>query len=398
MRYLVVGGSVAGLSGVKAVKANDPGAEVTLVTDEEAFYYRPLIPFIVDGSKTDEEIKFTEDAADLSGVEVVYGRAVALDIDKKEVALGSGKKTAFDRLLIATGGVPVIPDVPGISRAVTLRTLDDARRLNRASRGAGSAAVVGGGFVGLKAAAALRKLGLDVTVVERLGHILYPRVDESGAAFLTGRFEEAGIRVLTDETVSEVLSDAIVLGSGKRVPAGVVVAAVGVRANAGWLEGAGVKVDKGVAVDERLMTGAEGVYAAGDVVQAMELASGKEAVSALWSSAVEMGRSAGANMAGGKVPFRGFLGVMNATEFEGVPMVSVGAVTGGEGEVFTESGPDGYRKLVFYGERLVGALFMGDVRKAGIYTSLVRNAIPLGKLKDRAVRNRLSFADFVQAA
>lgn len=397
MRYAIVGGSAAGLSALRAVRAHDPSGKVVLISGEKEFYYRPLIPYVVEGSRAAEDIALVEETADFHGVEVVFERAASLDAAKKEISLESGRKVGFDRLLIATGGAALVPGVPGIGRAFTLRTLDDARRLGEASRGAGSAVVMGGGFVGLKAAAALKKIGMKVAVVEKLGQVLYPRLDGKGAEILSRRLSRAGIDILTGETVAEVLPREVRLGSGVVLKADVVVAAVGVRPGTEWLGGSGLGVERAVVVDEMLMTSAEGIYAAGDVAQGRELVGGAPAVSALWTNAFEMGRAAGANMAGGKVKYPGFLGVMNATEFEGLPVVSVGDVAG-EGEVFASSGGEGYRKLVFRGGRLVGAIFMGDIRRAGIYTNLIKNAVPVGKFKDRAVDGSLSFADFLPAA
>lgn len=395
MQYVIVGGSIAGASAIRAIRANDPEGVITLVTAEKPFYYRPLIPLIIDGDITDEDIFFPEDIETSLGIQLVSDRAVALDPEKKELTLDSASRLEYDKLLIATGSIPLLPDVPGTEKAFTLRTLNDAHKIKEAAAGARKTVILGGGFVGIKAASALSKLGHDITIIEKLSQILYPRLDQKSADIVQKRIEKKGIRCITTDTITEVLDGGVKLTSGDVIEADLVILAVGINPNTEWLEGSGLKIEKAMVVDELLKTSAENCYAAGDVVQALDLVEHEPAVSVLWTNAVDMGKAAGTNMAGGKKRYPGLLSVLNATEIEGIPLVSAGAVTDGGGEVFIDNGYDGYRKLVFRDDRLIGAIFMGRLKNTGIYINLIKNQTPLGNLKDKAIKGTLTYVDFM---
>ncbi len=395
MKYVIVGGSIAGASAIKAIRANDPNGVITLVTAENPFYYRPLIPLIIDDEITDEDIFFPEDIETSHGIRLISDTAVALDTEKKEVMLASAGRLRYDKLLIATGSVPLLPDVPGTEKAFTLRTLTDAHKIKEAAAGSGKTVILGGGLVGIKAAGSLLKLGHNVTIIEKLSQILYPRLDQKGADIVQKKLEEKGLRFITTETITEVLDSGVRLTSGDVIDADLVILAIGVSPNTGWLQGSGLKTEKAVVVDELLKTSVEDCYAAGDVVQAMDLVEDEAAVSVLWTNAVDMGKAAGTNMSGGKRRYPGLLSVLNATEIEGVPMVSAGTVAKDGGEVFIDNGNDGYRKLVFRDDRLIGAIFMGRLKNSGIYTNLIKNQTPLGDLKDKAIKGTLSYVDFM---
>ncbi len=175
-----------------------------------------------------------------------------------------------------------------------------------------------------------------------------------------------------------------------------VCVAVGVTPNLAWLAGSGIATDQGILVDKRLATSSGAVYAAGDVVQTRDLITGKPLVSGLWTNAVDMGKVAGTNMAGGKASYEGGLETMNATEIEGLAMISVGdilaEIPGSEVAIRRRDGS--YRKLVFDHDRLTGAVFIGEIANAGVYTALIRSGKQLGRLKETAITRPLTYADF----
>lgn len=398
MQYVIVGGSIAAASAIKSIRANDSEGSLTVVSQEKPFYYRPMIPLIVDGSISETDITFSDDFIGTLGIEVVSDQAVSLAPGKKELMLASGNKLKYEKLLIATGSRPLLPNIPGVENAFTLRTLEDANKINEAAGRAKQAAILGGGLVGIKAALALSKQGLHATIVEKLAQILYPRLDQKGAAIVQTRLEQKGIRVITNDSFSAVLPNGAKLTSGAVVDADIVVLAAGTCPNTDWLDGSGVNIEQAVVVDENMKTSVEDCYAAGDVVQGLELLEQQPAVSALWTHAVDMGKAAGTNMVGGKRCYPGFLSVMNATEIEGIPMISAGSVADESGEVVAANGHDAYRKLVFRDDRLIGAIFMGRITHAGIYINLIKNQLSLGKLKDKTLKGKLSYADFMPAA
>jgi NAD(P)H-nitrite reductase large subunit len=334
-----------------------------------------------------------------------------VNTQSREVLLASEKRIAYDKLLIATGGIPMVPAIRGtIGEGVfTLRTMDDAIRIRDAAARARSAVVIGGGLVGIKAAAALRlrkadrgREPMDVTVVEMLPQILGQRLDKRGAEIIRSALVDDDITIATNETVVEIVREqekpsAVKLASGKTVKADMIIIAAGVRPSISYLKDSGIQTGAGVLVNEFLQTNISDVYAAGDVVEGKELLSGKTVVSGLWTNAVEMGRFAGMNMTGRNVKYPGLLSVMNATEIAGIPFISVGLIEPEGGEYITvmHDRADGYSKLVFKDEFLVGVVFVRDVKNAGIYTNLIKNRIPIARLKDKVARRAAQYSDFL---
>jgi len=401
MQYTIVGGGVAACFAVKAIEQYDPGARITVVSEEEhCFYYRPMTPLIIKGDKERDEILYEEH---LPEFHVIHDRAVALDTAAREIALSNGDTLSFDRLLIATGSGPVIPDIPGIHEKNVhyLRTMKDAHDLKDASRQAKKAVILGGGLIGIKKAIALKHAGLEVTVVEQLDHVLLPRIDRAGADLITEKLAGEGIRIITNSTIREIMPDArgVRTAGGETLDCDIVCVAVGVRPNIDWLAESGLAVDKAIIVDEKMQTNIEGIFAAGDVVQTTDSVTGRTIVSALWSNAVQMGRVAGANMAGGKIKYPGSLEVLNATEVERVAIISAGDILAESdgSEVVSRKTKDSYRKLVFKDDVLTGAVFVGDVDRAGVYVSLIKTGVPVGLLKEKIIDGTLTYLDYASA-
>jgi len=263
---------------------------------------------------------------------------------------------------------------------------------------------MGGGLVGTKAAVALKHLGLRVTIIEKQGQVLPGRLDARGSGIVSDAIKAAGIEIITDDLIAEVIRDAgavtsVRLSSGRSVEAGLVIVAVGSRPNVEVFRNSGIKINRGMLINENLQTNFPDIYAAGDVVEYADLITGMPSVSALWGNAEEMGRLAGKNMAGGNIKYGGFLSVMNATDILGIPVVSVGLIEpeGGEYEVVVQDDIDRYRKLVFKGDTLVGTVLIGDVTNAGVYTNVIKNRVPLGHLKAKAMKEGIEYIDFVRS-
>jgi len=405
MKYVIAGYSIAAISAARAIRARDADGEILAISDEGAgAYYRPLIPFLIGDAGRD--INFTQDPAGALQIEVIQGRAARLDHGGMKIVLDTGEEIYYDRLLLATGGEPRMPAVPGLEGdgVLPLRKRTDAEAIGRHARGCSAAVVIGGGLVGVKAALALRGLGLQVTVVEMLEEVLAGRLDRRGGAIVRKAVEDRGIRVLTSETVVEIVRRdgrpaEVSLGSGGTIPAGVVIVAAGVRPATGWLEGSGLRVEQGLVVNDRMATSLDHVFGAGDIVQFRDMVTGMDVLSGLWSNAREMGIIAGANMAGDNMRCSGLMSVMNATNVAGMDMVTAGLIEpAGDERVFVDERGGSYRKLVFRDDVMVGAVFVGDIERAGIYVNLIRSRRPLpGSIRERAVRGVLSYADVFSA-
>ncbi len=412
MRYVILGGSAAGISAAKAIRQNDSSGEVIVISGEKTKpYYRPLIPLLISGQKSEFDILYPDNPLQGKNVVSVLGTAIGLDVKKKQVLLASGERMQFDSLLIATGGAALKPDIPGLNGVgvYPLRSLVHAVQIKAAADRASSAVVIGGGLVGIKAALALRERNafsgnpdVKVTIIEMLPQILNGRLDKRGAKIVRAAVEREGVAVLHGEKVSDIVRiesglSGVKLRSGRMIPADLVIVAAGVKPDLGYLKNSGIKTNRGVQVDESLRTNIAGIYAAGDVAEGKELVTGTRTVSGLWSTALEMGRVAGMNMTGGNVKYPGFLSIMNATEIAGVPFISVGLIEPDEGkyETISHENANGYWKLVLDRDLLIGAVFVGDLTHAGIYTNLIKNRIPISRVKSKIKKRSVGYADFV---
>ena len=406
MRHVIIGGSIAGISAAKAIRAADAKAEITILSEEKSRpYYRPMITFLI--RKQDLDITFEDDLEKKYGLTFIPERAGSIDVMKKKVMPASGRSIAYDRLLIATGSSPVIPEVPGINGqgVFAMRTAEDALAVKTSADRSKAAVILGGGLAGIKSAIALKKYGLDVTIVEKLDGLLSRGFDRRGAEIISKILRNGGLHLLTGDSISEVVRDegkikAVNLSSGRALHADLVIVAVGACPNLELAKDSGIKTNKGILINENLLTSVPDVYAAGDVVEYTDLVTGMPAVSALWTNAEEMGRLAGRNMAGAGLKYQGFFSVLNSTEIFDVPVMAVGLIDPDPAdknyEVVIEDNIDSYKKLVFRGSILAGAVFINNVENAGIYTNLIRNRIPIGPLKEEAIKGSLRYINFIR--
>ncbi len=407
MRYLIVGNGAAGNAAAGAIRRRDPRGQVTILSDEPyPAYYRPLIPSLIhDGAG--REALFRDELTTPPEVEVRLGTRVAeIDVPGKAAILEGNERIAYDRLLIATGASAVRPSIPGLEGdgAFTLRRIDDAKGIATAATGAKSVTVIGGGRIGTKAALALRHLGLSVAIVELLPRLVPLQFDETASAIFEAALQGEGIALYLGRNVREIVREgkrviAALLDDGQRLPTDFIVVAVGVTPNVALARKAGIGLNRGILTDSHLATSIPGIYAAGDCAETREVVTGEPVVSGIWTNAVTMGECAGENMAGGDRTYVGAFGVLNALELAGIPAISVGVVNpppgqGYEVEAIRRGGS--YRKLVFRDHSLVGALFVGEVERAGVYTALIREHADVAAIREAMVAGRLTYAPFLK--
>lgn len=298
MRYVIIGGSIAGSSAARAIRSRDSDADIMVVSDEKTQpYYRPLIPAVI--MKHDADIGLGNKFDAPLGIRTIHARATNLDRLAKEVTFSSGDRIRYDKLLIATGGSPVIPDVPGLpgNNVFTLRTLDDAHAIQADARQRKNAVVLGGGFVGIEAAIALKRVGLKVSIIEKLGRILTEKLDKRASAIISGLLKQADIDIITNQQDYEIervggAVRSVRLASGRIIDADLIIVAVGTRPNTDVFRNTGLAINKGIVISESLQTSDPDVYAAGDVVEYRDILSNTISVSGLWANAEEMGRPA----------------------------------------------------------------------------------------------------------
>jgi NAD(P)H-nitrite reductase large subunit len=406
MRHVIVGASAAGMAAAETIRKRDLSAEIVMLSDEtHPPYYRPLIPYLIYKEKTGEDIS-RQARLTPSNIDLRLGiRAAQLDPKNHTLTLEHADSLSYDRLLIATGASPIRSDISGLdgSGVFTLRTWADAESIAKVAKGAKHAVILGAGRIGMKSAFALRHLGIEITVVELLKRIVPQQLDDESAAIFAQTVADTGIKTILGQTFKAVnYKDnkvaSVTLSGGGELKADLVIVGVGVHANLELATSGGLRTQKGLLVNERLQTNDAHIFAAGDVVETNDIISGNPFVSGIWTNAVDMGRIAGDNMAGGNSTYQGAFSLLNAMELGGLPVVSVGAVQAlpGDGvEVFAERHGQTYRKLVFRGERLIGLILVGQIERAGIYQTLIREKADVSALRSELLGTRFHYGHYI---
>jgi len=411
-RYLIVGGSAAGMAAAVAIRAIDPQGTVQVLSEEvDAPYFRPMIPFIISRKKRADQIHLLGQGPYQAGaIEVrLKTRAAGIDTAGRQVLTDRDEAIGYDRLLIATGSRPNIPsDIQGADQngVFALRTLDDARQAARRAQSTRHAVMLGGGLLNLKAAFALLERGIKVTLVVYSPEVLSQLMEPADARLIRQALDQAGLQIITGCSAKRIMGDAdgvnaVALDNGREMRCEMVCIGKGVRPNADWIDSTRIPVDGGVVVDKYTATRAADVFAAGDVAVTFDPISKDPMVTGLWTNAVEMGRCAGANMAGRPTAYGGTFGILNATQVARMPFVSMGMVhtAGTDYETHTKSTSNAYRKLVFapQGDRLVGALFVGNIANAGMYRAVIREGLPVNGMKKQVIAHRLHYGHLLCA-
>lgn len=392
--YVIVGNSAAGVNAAAALREADPEGSVAVFTEEDRLAYsRPLISYLVAGEVDERRmvyrgVSFYRRLA----VELFRGEKVLeIDYRRKRFRTSQRRALAWKKLLLATGSEPSVPPVPGL-KEVPWKTFigwDDARALLRATRHPGCRVLVmGAGLIGMKAAEAALARSARVTVVEMMDRILPNALDAEASRMVEERCRERGMEVITGCKLMGIEprgrgSGIAALDDGSEVGFDLLLVAAGVKPRLELVGEGGPSVNRGILVDESLMTDLPGVYAAGDAAEAWDMVWEEPRVNALWPNATLQGKYAGWNMAGRQAPYPGSLS-MNSVEFFGLPVLSAGVVNPPDPSFreMTEHFPDGtYKKVVIHNDRLVGMLVAGDIERAGIYTSLIQERMPLRRLK-----------------
>jgi nitrite reductase (NADH) large subunit len=382
MQYLIIGNSVAGIAAAQEIRRHDPAGQITLVSDEKTFgYSRAMLPLYIAGKKTKRDTVFASRVFYATHrIRLLRGEAAeAVEVRERTVRLESGRRLAYDRLLVASGSSSRSLDVPGkdLPGIFPLRKMADAEAIKRALGSShGPVVIVGGGLVGVKSLEAMAGKKRQIRLVISSDRILSQMLDKTASDFFLKAFERQGARVSFRTDVAAFQGAAqlegVLLSDGTRLACDLAIVGKGVNPNIGCLKDTGVAMNVGIRVDDRMATSLPLVYAAGDVAEPVDVLQQRNMPSTIWPSATEGGRIAGLNMVGVPATFSGALR-MNSVEILGVRAISAGAWEGEEQQTFTRQDGPVYRKLVFADGRLSGFLLLGDVRCAGILTTLVKN-------------------------
>jgi len=388
MRVLILGAGPAGLTVAETLREQDRSVEITMVSSEPYAPYSP--PAMADHFLTGrDETLFWKGLDVCARLGVDYrpdSSVVHVMPADRAVVFDGGATLRYDRLVLASGSRLHAPvqgsTLQGISNFKSLRAAESL--VLRARRGeAKSAVVVGAGFIGVEVAILLAELGLRVTVVEALDHVMPRVLDRETASIVQAELVRRGIDLRLATPAAAFAGDGDVerveLESGETFRADVYVAATGVKPNVGMLAGTEIATSWGVIVDDHLRTSVADVYAVGDVAETSDRLTGERYVHAIFPNAIEQGRIAAMNLLGHDVRYEGAES-MNSLKHVGLPVIAVGALTGHD-ELRWSDGHS-LRKLYLTDGRIVGFRLTGDIRAAGVYRSLMlkrENAARFGR-------------------
>jgi nitrite reductase (NADH) large subunit len=393
-RLVVVGNGMAGARTVEEILARG-GAEqfsITMFGDEPyGNYNRILLSHVLSGEE-DESGIFLNDRAWYSEQGItLHAPALITRIDRqaKFVYTRDGAATPYDKLIIATGSTPFVPDIPGAKRpkrgfhqgVFAFRTIDDTRRMVSYAREHRRAVVIGGGLLGLEAARGLQGHGMEITLLHMASHLMNAQLDPQGGAILRDSVRALGIEVLTEAITTAILGETSVegvqLADGRVIECDMVVIAAGVRPNTDLARTSGFTVERAVVVDDQLRVEADGdVYAVGECAQHRGQVYGL--VAPLWEQARVL-----ADHLTGVNPEAAYHGSRTATKLKvaGVDVASMGVIEPefdtDEYVVYAEPRRGIYKSVVIRDDQLIGATVVGDVSKVAFLMQAFDRKLPL---------------------
>jgi len=396
MKYVIIGNSTAGINAVEGIRQVDSEGEITIISNEPWHTYsRPLISYLILGKTNEQKMKYRpDDFYEKMRCKTILNRTVReIKPKQKTVALDDGTEIPYDKLLVATGSSPFIPPAEGIetvTNSFTFLSLEDAKKLQQAISADSRVLIVGAGLIGLKCAEGIHKKVGSITVIDLAPRILSSIMDEEGAQMVQQHIEKFGVQFLLSCSVKKFDGNRAHLSNGQIVDFDVLVMAVGVRPNVDLVKNIGGKVNRGIITDEFMETSIPDIYAAGDCTESMDISADTNRVLALLPNASMQGECAGINMAGGTKTFCKAI-PMNAIGFMGLHMITAGSYIG---ETYTEMEAGNYKKLFVKDGLLKGYIMIGNVDKAGIYTSLIRDKVPLDTVDFELIRKKPSLMAF----
>jgi len=365
--------------------------QVTIFNAEPRVNYnRIMLSPVLSGEKTYEDIITHDDAwYDRHGVELHRGKKIiAIDRDKRIVEAADGTQARYDRLVIATGSAPIVIPVPGhgLPGVLTYRDLDDVDRMLAVARSGGNAVVIGGGLLGLEAAAGLAARGMKVTVLHLMPTLMERQLDPAAGHLLREAVEARGIRVVTKANTKAILGngkvEAVELDDGTELPADIVVMAVGIRPSTALAKSAGLSINRGILVDDQLVTSDPAIQALGECVEHRGQCYG------LVAPLYEMARAAALHLAGDASA--SYTGSVTSTKLKvtGIDLFSAGDFADArdrEEIVLRDAARGVYRRLVLKEDRIIGAVMYGDTADGPWFFDLLKRREDVAPLRETLI-------------
>jgi NAD(P)H-nitrite reductase large subunit len=433
MKIIIIGSGAAGISAIQTIRQNDPNKEfnITLISSERELTYSPCaLPYVISYKLPYRRLarldkKFFRE----NKVQSFWGSPVCkINSSKKCLILKNGKTFFYDKLLIATGSIPIKPSINGIDKkgVFYVDTLSNTRKIKNYIRRekiisthgktSGKVAIIGAGFTGIETALALRKQGIEVIILEMTDRILGRMLDADFAKIVQNKISfsrsDNGEKSIEFKLLTEVVEikgkdkvKAVVLKNGDNISVDMVIISVGVKPNIWFINGSEISTNKGIIVDAMMQTNFADIYAAGDVAETFDYITGEKTISAIWPNALEQGKIAGLNMIGKKTYYQGAynINVLNLEETSVVSMGKIFQVTDGFNNNILLKGLITYHnesstKRIFLMKnkttlgndfKMVGFESVGEFRQMGLIWSLIQKKASLLNLNLNILQNNI---------
>jgi nitrite reductase (NADH) large subunit len=391
-KLVIVGNGMAPGRMLEHLLEQVPGRyQVTIFNAEPRVNYdRIMLSPVLSGEKDFEQIIIHGDGWYIrNGITLYKGHKVVLiDRAAKTVSSDHGVIETYDKLVIATGSVPFVPPVPGheLAGVLTYRDLDDVNAMLLATQSRAKAVVIGGGLLGLEAAAGLKARGMDVTVLHLMSTLMERQLDPAGGYLLQKAVEERGIKVITKANTKAILGDgtveAVELADGTVIPASLVVMAVGIRPSTGLAKQAGIEVNRGIVTDNLMRTSDPDVLAIGECAEVGGHVYG------LVAPLYEMAKVAAATLA--SQPGPGFVHSDTPTKLKvtGIDVYSIGDFADGDDrqEIILRDAAAGiYKRLVIKENRIIGTVLFGETGDGAWFNDLKKKAVDISEMRDTLI-------------
>ena len=393
-RLVVIGNGMAGMRTVEELLKRNPFRyQITVIGAEpQVNYDRILLSSVLAGEKDLAQTVINPRSwYDDNGITLHVGDpAITIDRQARAVTTQSGLVLPYDKLLLATGSKPLAPPIPGLGLpgVCAFRDIADVETMIRASETQRRAVVIGGGLLGLEAANGLLKRGMSVAVVHLMDCLMERQLDPEASKLLQKALDERGIAFFTNGQTEEILgterAEGVRLADGREIPAELVVLAIGIRPNIDLAKQCGLRLNRGIEVGDDLGTSDPAIYAVGECVEHRGKTYGL--VAPLW----DMAKVCADHLAGDDTTVSDYRGTVTGTRLKvtGIEIYSAGEFQGDESTdeiTFRDASRGIYKRLILRDDKIVGAVLFGDARDGGWYFQLLREAQPLGALRDLVI-------------
>lgn len=376
MNIAIVGLSAGGLSCLENLIKFSEGHNIIAITNEDNIYSRCLLTNLL-GKEIEEKDLIISEVSKINRATVLTGKSVVkINRDKKSLLLDNGKEISYDNLVLAIGADPLRPTYCKEEKNVfTLRYLGDAKKIEKKLRE--SVVIVGGGYVGIKAAYGFFKRQIKTSMVITSPYPLSVTADEETGNIVGKELIKMGIDLKLRSDVVEVEKidgkAKVNLRDGRELISDLVVVGKGVKANIGLAKEAGLICESGIIVDEYLRTSDKDIYAIGDCIEVFDIVRKDRYMNAIWPMAVEQGYFCAMNILGRDIPYPGAM-PMNSLKMGDFHLITAGILKGDNVSVYSlwHKGKNQLRKIAIKEGVLVGMAFLNNPEEAGIYVNLVK--------------------------